>query len=366
MTRTEVSHHAYELQIGAEGRDDTWDAFVDGMPGGHHVQTSRWAEVKSVVGWRGIRVVVAREGAILGGCQLLMRRLPVLGAVAYAAKAPLVRRDDPRLAAVLMGALDRLARDQRILYIKLQPPSQRAEAALLAADSRLVASGLPASPTCTVRIEAGRPLDEIFRGFRRGTRSNIRKSERRGVSIRVADEADVPAFARLVGATARRQGFPPYPPEYYRAIWRAFAPDGRARLLLAELDDEPLAGILVIGFGDSVIYKMGAWGGTRAGVHPNELVHWAAIRWAHESGYRYYDFEGIDERVGRALAAGEEPPEAALHGVTRFKLGFGGEVVRFPGAYDWARHRWLTRMLPQIAPRLRRGVGLVQHLLGRG
>lgn len=365
MPSTTVSSAACEVRIGTNGRDDAWDAFVDAAPGGHHVQTSRWAEVKRVVGWDGIRVVATRDGRIVAGCQLLVRRLPALAAVAYAAKAPLVEDDDVELVAVVLSALDRVARDHRILYVKLQPPTQRAEAALLRARSTLVSSDLAAAPTSTVRVDAGKQLDEIFRDFHRGARSNIRKSERRGVSVRAAGEDDVPTFAALVAATARRQGFPPYPLEYYHAIWRAFAPEGRARLLLAELDGEPLAGVLAIGFADTVIYKMGAWGGARTGVHPNELAHWAAITWAHECGYRYYDFDGIDERAARAIVAGEQPPATARHGVTRFKLGFGGEVVLLPGAYDWVGSPWLRKLLPHVAPRPRTGVRLAQRLLGR-
>jgi lipid II:glycine glycyltransferase (peptidoglycan interpeptide bridge formation enzyme) len=355
------------LRVSVEdgGRDNAWDAFVDGAQGGHHVQTSRWAEAKRVVGWHAVRVVVWEDDAIAGGCQLLVRRLPGSVAVAYAAKAPLILDDDPEIAAVLMRALDRAARDYRIVYTKMQPPSAAAEAALLGARRHRFVSDLAAVPTSTVRVRAGQPLDDIFRAFARGTRSNVRKAQRHGVAVRVGGEEDMPAFAALVAATARRQGFAPYPMEYYRAVWRAFAHEGRARLLLAERDGDPLAGVLVIGYGDSVVYKMGGWAGVRAGVHPNELLHWTAISWAHEQAFAFYDFEGIDERVARALAAGADPPAQAREGVTRFKLGFGGEVTLFPPAYDWACRPALTRVLRRGAPYTRRGVGIVQRLLGR-
>jgi lipid II:glycine glycyltransferase (peptidoglycan interpeptide bridge formation enzyme) len=356
---------AYDLEIGADGPDEAWDAFVDRVPGGHHVQTTRWAAVKTVVGWEAARVVVRRDGEIAGGCQLLIRRLPALGAVAYGAKAPLASSSDPNIVRTLLAGIDRLAKDRGILYVKLQPPCRPAEEALASARRGLVASDLPAAPVCSVRIRTDQPLAEIFRGFHRGVRSNIRKSERRDVGVRTAGDADVPAFVALVGQTARRQGFPPYPEDYYRAMWSAFARDGRARLLLAEHGSMPLAGILVVGFGDNVTFKIGGWAGVQPGIHPNELLHWTAIRWAHENGYRFYDFDGIDERVGRALAAGEEPPADARHGVTRFKLSFGGDVALFPGAYDYGCRPWLRPALRVASPRLRMAVGLAQHLLGR-
>jgi peptidoglycan pentaglycine glycine transferase (the first glycine) len=360
-----ITSGPYELQIGAHGRDDAWDAFVDTAPGGHHVQTTRWAEVKAVVGWQATRVVARLDGEIAGGCQVLMRRVGPFGAVAYAAKAPLARGEDPAVVGVVLAGIDRLARAERIVYVKLQPPLLSAEDAVAGARPALIRSDLAAAPTCTVRVRTDRPPEDIFRGFHRGVRSNIRKAERRGVQIRDGGDDDLATFVGLVGETATRQRFPPYPASYYHAIWRAFAPDHRARLLLAEQGGTALAGILVIGFGDSVVYKMGGWSGVQAGIHPNELLHWTAITWAHRNDYRYYDFDGIDESVARALANGEEPPGDVRHGVSRFKLRFGGDVAVFPGAYDYAYWPWLRGTLRHAAPHLRRGVRLAQLLLGR-
>ena len=67
-----------------------WDRFIAEVAGGAYQQSSRWAGVKAVVGWRAERVVVERDGAIVGGCQLLLRRLPILGAVAYAPRGPVI------------------------------------------------------------------------------------------------------------------------------------------------------------------------------------------------------------------------------------------------------------------------------------
>lgn len=67
------------------------------------------------------------------------------------------------------------------------------------------------------------------------------------------------------------------------------------------------------------------------------LLQWEIIKAAKGRGCRYYDFYGIDENK--------------WPGVTRFKLGFGGEQVQFPGTYDYIFCRplyWLYKFLRTV------------------
>ena len=47
--------------------------------------------------------------------------------------------------------------------------------------------------------------------------------------------------------------------------------------LAPELGDEPVSAMLAIPFGDTVVYKRGAWTGEHGALRPNEALHWAAI-----------------------------------------------------------------------------------------
>ena len=49
------------------------------------------------------------------------------------------------------------------------------------------------------------------------------------------------------------------------------------------------------------------------------FLHWEAIKLFKREGYKYYDFWGIDQ--------------IKWPGLTRFKVGFGGVVKKYPGAY---------------------------------
>jgi lipid II:glycine glycyltransferase (peptidoglycan interpeptide bridge formation enzyme) len=357
----------FEVTVHRDGADPDWDAFVERSPGGHHVQTTRWAEVKEVVGWGAARVVVRRDGKPLAGCQLLLRRLGSLGSIAYAPRGPVLADSaGPDVLEASLDALDELVRAERVRYLKVQPPAGREDAVARLEARGYFPSGLETAPTATVLVDLRRPPEEILAAMRTNTRRNIRRAQRTGVSVRAGDEGDLGAFYGLVQATGRRQGFSPYPARYYEQIWRSFAPRGQAQLLLAEHAGMTLSAVLLVAFGQSAIYKMGGWSGPGARVRPNELIHWAAIEWARERGYRYYDLEGIDLAIARALLAGADIPETADRGLSHFKLGFSSEVAIFPAAYDYSRNRFVGATLRRVGPGLERLRPLAARALGRG
>jgi lipid II:glycine glycyltransferase (peptidoglycan interpeptide bridge formation enzyme) len=65
-----------------------------------------------------------------------------------------------------------------------------------------------------------------------------------------------------------------------------------------------LSSNFLLGYGDSTVYKAGGWSGTRGNIRPNELLHWAGMQWGRARGHHYYDFEGVERSIGRALLSG--------------------------------------------------------------
>jgi len=352
---------AFELDDGGE-RNPQWDGFVANSPGGHHVQASGWARVKATVGWGGARLIMRRQDEIVGGCQLLWRTLGGVVRVAYVPRGPLVTDDRPEAAGALLDELERTARRLRVAYLKVQPPVDRRELEELLARRGYQRSRLDVGPAASVRLDLSRPSEELLASMSQRIRRNIRQSEREGLTVRPGDRDDLPAFCEIIDATARRQGFENYPRAYWERFWDEFAPAGGLRLFVTELHGRVLSALLLIGFGDTVIFKMGGWTGERTKARPNESMHWAGIQWAQSAGYRYYDLEGIKLDVARALRAGTDPGE--VEGVDAFKISMGGEITEYPGTYD--------AVLKPVRGRVARwGAGrefdhpLVQLILGR-
>src|ERR1700739_3952466 len=114
------SHHRLGMivDVSRTALDPAWDAFVEATAGGQHLQTSLWAQVKARHGWQAVRLRVHRDGQFVGGAQLLGRQTR-LGAIAYCPRGPLFGDNDPATLSTLLDALARLARSERILYVRI-------------------------------------------------------------------------------------------------------------------------------------------------------------------------------------------------------------------------------------------------------
>jgi lipid II:glycine glycyltransferase (peptidoglycan interpeptide bridge formation enzyme) len=132
---------------------------------------------------------------------------------------------------------------------------------------------------------------------------------------------------------------------------RIMVPRGHASLFIAEFAGEPLSAALLIAFGGMVSYKRGGWSGEQGNLHPNELLHWTAIRWAKREGYRYYDFEGVD-LPAHVPGAHLDPAASRVRSVSAFKTGFGGDLVLLPQAYELVDNPVLRRGYDWVGPRL--------------
>jgi lipid II:glycine glycyltransferase (peptidoglycan interpeptide bridge formation enzyme) len=338
-----------------------WDRALATIAGAHHVQSSAWARVKATARWRATRIVVYREDEIVGGCQLLWRELGKVVRVAYVPRGPVVRRGDVEALDALFAELGGEARALRLTYLKLQPPVDRHDVAVSLERRGFGRSALEVGPAASVRIDLGPSEAELLAAMHSRVRRNLRQSDREGLTVRVGERGDLATFVEIIDHTAQRQGFENYPQEYWTKVWDEFAPGGHTRLLITEHDGRPQSAILLIGFGDTVIYKMGGWTGERTKARPNESMHWAAIRWAREAGYRYYDLEGIEPWIARAVLAGEEPE---IGGVESFKLSLGGDVVLYPGTYD-ALYRPVRARVARWAGTHGSGHPVVRKVVGR-
>ena len=334
----------YALCTSSAQSEPEWDDFLARTPGGHHVQTSLWAQVKGAQGWRALRIIASRSGQIVGGVQVLLRPFKGLGMVGYAPKGPMVASDDPALASQIIQALRRMAKEQGILYLLVQPPVKGDVVEACLPQEGFHQTGIEIAPTATTRVDLRPDLDSILARMRKKTRYGIRRSTAAGITVRLGSREDLPAFHRLLSATAQRQGFTPFPLSYFIHMWDILHPRGQLQLFLAEYQGEPVSAHVAVTFGDTLLSKQGGWSGEHGKHRPNEALEWGTIQWAKAAGYRYFDMEGIDPAAARAILEGRPLPPALRQTPTSYKLGYGGEVVMFPPAYGYISNsvlRWI-------------------------
>ena len=335
---------------------ELWDAFIAGHPAGHLLQTWAWGELKARFGWRAIRLALVNEGRIQAGAQVLFRPVPPAFSLAYVPKGPLVDWSNPFQVSALLAGLGRLCRSRRSVFLKIEPHA--GDDVLLReaiARHRALVSGLTVQPPRTILVDLTPGEETILAAMKQKTRYNIRLAGRKGVAVRPATADDLPTFHRLSQLTGQRDRFGVHSLDYFRAAFELFAPN-RA-LLLAEVEGEPVAGLMVFAHGCTAYYLFGASSDAHREKMPAYLLQWEAMRWARARGCLCYDLWGVPDADEATLevhfaAHGEE--SRGLWGVYRFKRGFGGRVTRAVGAFDfvynrplyWAYRQWMARRRP--------------------
>ncbi len=315
---------------------ETWDRFVVAHPQAHILQTSPWAALKAGFGWEVERVALLDDGEPVAGAQLLYRRLPGgLGRLAYVGRGPLVDWKGEE-SDLLVSALSDAARARGAVVLTVEPdlPDQARYR------KRLTALGFVPSPLGSIQprrtlvVDLSADEEAILAAMKSKTRYNIRLAARKGVTVREGTEADLPAFGRLMAATGTRDGFGVHAPIYYERAFRLFVPRGWARLLLAEVEGEEVAALMVFALGHRAWYLYGASSNAHREKMPNYRLQWEAMRWARSRGCAEYDLWGVPDEEEEKLEAGFTSRSDGLWGVYRFKRGFGGRLVRTVGAWD--------------------------------
>jgi lipid II:glycine glycyltransferase (peptidoglycan interpeptide bridge formation enzyme) len=300
-------------------RDATrWDDALRVAPQADLLQSWRWGEFKRRTGsWMPLRLLAMRAGVPCAGVQVLGRG--VAGArFLYAPRGPWWTNAEG--VAALVRWLRR-HHGWRAPLLRCDPPVTDA-AALVQCGFQLAPRQV--QPRATIVVDL-RPSDEdILAHFDGQVRYNARLAERKGVEITESGAERIAEFWQLLTATAERKRFNERPLDYYRTLMDLCGAD--ARVLLARYQDAIIAGAVIATFGRTAYYLYGASGGDRS-VKPAELLQYRAMLWAKRHGATDYDMWGVPAHPT------EDNP---LYGVYRFKSGFGGREVTYPGALDVA------------------------------
>jgi peptidoglycan pentaglycine glycine transferase (the first glycine) len=132
----------------------------------------------------------------------------------------------------------------------------------------------------------------------------------------VVGVSDFEKFWSLMSATVNRDGFRLHEKEYYKKMLEV----ENIKLFFAEHQNNILCAGIFSFFGDTAIYLHGASSDENRELMAPHLLQWELIKKAKSLGCKYYDFFGIDEKK--------------WPGVTRFKRGFGGQEMNYPGTFD--------------------------------
>jgi len=333
-----------------------WDAHIAALPHAHLLQSWAWGEFKVYTGWQAQRLIWHTPDGP-AAAQVLTRTVGRVLKVLYVPKGPLLDWANTAQRAAVLDALQTLARRERAILIKLDPDvplsigapgDEQPQPTGQAVQADLTARGWRFSPDQiqfrnTVLLDLRPDEAGLLAAMKQKTRYNLRLAERKGVVVRAGTAADLDLLYRLYAETAVRDGFTIRPADYYREAWGRFMAAGQAQPFIAEVAGQPVGALIVFFFSTTALYLYGMSREAHRELMPNHLLQWHAIRWAKAQGCATYDFWG---------APNEFVESDPLWGVWKFKEGFGGQVVRTLGAWDYAPSPLLYRLYTTVLPRV--------------
>ena len=346
-----------------------WNQLLLQFPDAHILQTSQWAEAKKQNGWAPVYYRMGSNPQTPDGLALILRRqISFAGlkfSVLYAPKGPVLNWDDQTSVSRMLDALQEICKQEKAIFIKIDPdvllgtgiPGTEDESPApqgLALQAELQRRGWQYSQDQiqfrnSVLLDLTKNEDELLAAMKQKTRYNIRLAARKGVQVRQGAVADLPMLYKMYAGTAVRDGFVIRHEGYYLKTWREFIEADMARILIAEVENQPIAAMILFHFNGTARYMFGMSTENSRDLMPNYLLQWEAMRLAKQLGCHTYDMWGAPEAFDES---------DSMWGVYRFKEGFNGLINRTLGAWDYitrpSLYRRYTETLPKLLNLLRR------------
>ena len=273
--------------------------------------------MKRATGWAARRFTLDDGARRAGVAQVLLKAGPLGITLAYAPRGPLVDAADLPDA---IGALAAALAGERCAGLLVDPEiatSPEIEAALGRSGAR--PAGVFVQPRRTLLVDLERSPEELLAAMRKKTRQYIHKAEREGV---ITEETrDLDRFLAVLAKVAARDRFAIHDRSYFETLLAAFG--DAAHLSISRVGPEDDGALLAVRIGDRAWELYGGWSGAHGESRPFYLLKWRSLMGMKQRGARRYDMWGLSEHAGDELA-----------GIENFKLGFGGEVTAWIGAYD--------------------------------
>lgn len=190
-------------------------------------------------------------------------------------------------------------------------------------------------PATSLVLNVTKSEEALFAEMKSKTRYNIRLAKRKGVTCRMVSVAEYfDDFVRIMEQTAVRDGIRVHPNAYYRAQLEYLQEgDVQAKLAMAFYEERPIAANVIVDFGDQRTYLHGATSNLHRNVMAQYALHWHVIEDAKAQGMKSFDFYGI--------APEDAGPKHSWYGITRYKKGYGGDVVISAGTFELqTKHIW--------------------------
>ncbi len=313
------------------------------------LQTPFWAKFKSRHGWKSLRFnITVTDGncTVQMDISVLVRTFARFFSLAYIPLAPVFNPE----VFDFTGYFDFLVKiteqlkvflPKRTIYVRYDPPvcykndfTKEDFVNIMTQCHKLKKPLSDIQPPDTVILNLMQTEDEIIAGMKSKWRYNIRLAKKKDVKIKQCSAEDtdfeksIDTFYDLYRITSERDGIALHSKSYYIDLFKCAQqlPDApKISLYTAEHEGTPLAAIITLFTEKQAVYLYGASSNEKRNLMPAYLLQWTALCDAKKHGCASYDFYGIPPT---------DDESHPMHGLYRFKTGFGGTIIHRIGSID--------------------------------
>ena len=292
------------------------------------LQSWEWGEFQEKLGNKIVRLGALQDEKLIAVATLIKRKIFFGKNYFYCPRGP-VMGSESRIKnyELFFEEIFKTAKKNKVVFFRFEPAEE------ILHSKFCILNSLDIQPSKTLILNLKKTEEDLLKAIHQKTRYNIRLAKKKGVEVAEAREGDFDKWWKVMIETSGRDGFRTHGKKYYQEMIRT----DKVKLYLAKYKDKIIAGNIISFFGDTATYIHGASADEFRNVMAPYALQWHIIREAKNRGCRYYDFYGISE---------DKWP-----GVTRFKKGFGGEEVNYPGTFDLVFNKFyynLYRVLRKI------------------
>lgn len=298
-----------------ENADEINDV-ISAQPTSQFLQSWEWGEFNQALGIKVFRLGIKDGDSLIAVTTLFKKTLPIGKSYFYCPRGAVInvkcQMPNAEMLECLFKEIKKLAKIENAIFLRFEPLEKLEIRNYNFGIKRTI--DIQASKTLILDIEKSE--EELLKAMHQKTRYNIRLAEKKGVIIREASSNDFEEFWEIMEETKNRDGFRLHSKEYYKKMLAI----NFVKLYLAVYNDKVIAGCIISFFGDMGVYIHGASSNSNRNLMAPYALQWHAIKEAKQKNLKYYDFNGINK---------DKWP-----GVTRFKFGFSGREINYPGTYD--------------------------------
>jgi lipid II:glycine glycyltransferase (peptidoglycan interpeptide bridge formation enzyme) len=300
-----------------------WNEFLDQNEYLSFLQDFEYGEIEKSLGREIIRLGLLENNKLLGVCQLIGYQGKRKGLISH--HGPVTNKK------LFISFLNKIIEFLEKNGYSKQYHFLRINSAIPKNNEEIIKpTGFILAPTYAVSenfwIKTIKEDDEMLKEMDQTTKKSIINSLKKPF-LEIEKTTDLKAleiFWEIYQNLAKRKNFVPYSKQFIQKEFELFVKENKALFFLGKVEGKYYSAALIIFSHKIAFYHHSASYPIKEPL--NYKMQWEIIQEAKNRGCKFYNFWGI---------ARKESPEHPWYGLTQFKKGFGGQLIKLQPTIDY-------------------------------